>query len=154
MIISKSLEFRINLVGFLFVFFLCLFHSSQDLIYFYLIALPWENSIPKVISWPQISAPTADIIPAFQLAGKRKKIKKKGAKEASPVSFKKVSRSLHIIYWFTTQWLDLSHRVIICFKRRLGNILFILGHRMHSQKLKVSFWEDEQRGEKYISREN
>lgn len=104
-------------------------------------SLTVEDSIPKVISWPQISAQAT----SSHQERERDTEQKKETKEASSVSFKKVSRSYHIMCQFITQWLELGHRVKICFKVGLENIFFTQSHHILIQKLKVSHWEDKQK---------
>lgn len=98
------------------------------------------DSIPKVISWSQI------MVQAISSHWERERgtTQKKGTKEALPVSFKKVSRNFHLMCQFTTQWLELGHRVKVCFKEGLGSIFFAQGHHIYIliQKLKIARWED------------
>ena len=51
---------------------------------------------------------------------------------------------------FTTQWLELGHRVKVCFKEGLGSIFFAQGQHIYIliQKLKIAHWEDKQKCKK------
>lgn len=104
--------FLLLLLLFVFVFL----HSSQNLSS---ILQPYHGRITSLKSFHGPKYLLKLHYHSCHLASrKEKELKKKEAKKASPVSFKKV------IYWFTTLWLDLSHRVMISFKARQGNSLY------------------------------
>lgn len=104
--------FLLLLLLFVFVFL----HSSQNLSS---ILQPYHGELHPESHFMAPSICSSCSYHSCHLASrKEKELKKKEAKKASPVSFKKV------IYWFTTLWLDLSHRVMISFKARQGNSLY------------------------------